>query len=245
MQYLIDLHMHTVASTHAYSSLNEYVVQAKAKGLKLIAITDHGEALGDSPHRWHFVNMRIIPRIIDGVGILRGIEANILNIQGDIDCDDGMYCELDMVIAGFHDPALAPADIDKNTEALIATIKNPKVNIISHPGNPKYPIHIFEVAKVAKEYQVALEINNSSFISRKGSDENCRKIAQAVKDVGGMISLGSDSHVAYNVGSFDHSLALIKDIDFPPERIINRSSKAVIEFLAVKTGRYIDELAVL
>jgi len=245
MQYLTDLHMHTVASTHAYSSMHEYIEQAKAKGLKLIAITNHGVALGDSPHRWHFVNMRIIPRIVDGVGILRGIEANILNIQGDIDCDDSMYRELDLVIAGFHDPALGPADIDKNTEAMIATIKNPKVNIISHPGNPKYPIHIYEVAQAAKDYQVALEINNSSFISRKGSDENCRKIAQAVKEVGGMISLGSDSHVAYNVGNFEHSLELIKEANFPSERIINRSPKAVIEFLAVKTGRYIDELAAL
>ncbi|WP_392563351.1 phosphatase [Orbus wheelerorum] len=245
MQYLTDLHMHTVASTHAYSTMQEYIVQAKAKGLKLIAITNHGMALGDSPHRWHFVNMRIIPRIIDGVGILRGIEANILNIEGDIDCDDGMYRELDLVIAGFHDPALGPDNIDKNTEALIATIKNPKVNIISHPGNPKYPIHIYDVAKAAKEYQVALEINNSSFISRKGSDENCRKIAMAVKEVGGLISFGSDSHIAYNVGSFEHCLELIKDVAFPPERIINRSPQAVIEFLAIKTGRYIEELASL
>lgn len=245
MQYLIDLHMHTVASTHAYSTVHEYIVQAKQKGLKIIAITDHGMALGDSPHRWHFINMRVIPRIVDGIGILRGIEANILNLQGDIDCDDGMYRELDLVLAGFHEPAMASMDIDKNTEALIATIKNPKVNIISHPGNRNYPIHIYEVAKAAKEYHVALEINNSSFISRKGSDDNCREIAKAVKEVGGLISFGSDSHVAYGVGNFAHSLALIKDCNFPTDRIINRSPQAVIEFLAIKTGRYIEELATL
>lgn len=242
MQYLIDLHMHTLASTHAYSTIHDYIHAAKSKGLKIIAITDHGMELGDSPHRWHFVNLRMIPRIVDGVGILRGMEANILNLQGEIDCDDGMYRELDLVLAGFHDPALAPMDIDRNTEALIATIKNPKVNIISHPGNPKFPIHIMEVAKAAKEHNVALEINNSSFISRKGSDENCRKVAQAVKDCGGMISFGSDSHIAYSVGNFDHCLELIKDVDFPVERIINRSPQALIEFLALKTGRDIPEL---
>lgn len=241
MQYFIDLHMHTIASTHAYSTVHEYIQQAKAKGLKLIAITDHGTALGDSPHRWHFINQRIIPRIVDGVGILRGIEANILNLHGDIDCDYGMYQDLDMVIAGFHEPALEPIDIDSNTEAMIATIKNPKVNIISHPGNPNYPIHIYEVAEAAKAYHVALEINNSSFIARKGSDDNCMQIAQAVKDVGGLISFGSDSHIAYNVGNFAHCLTLIKDVNFPEDRIINRSTKAVIEFLAIKTGRYIDE----
>lgn len=31
----------------------------------------------DAPHHWHFINMRIWPRVVDGVGILRGIEANI------------------------------------------------------------------------------------------------------------------------------------------------------------------------
>ncbi|WP_392566538.1 phosphatase [Utexia brackfieldae] len=242
MQYLIDLHMHTVASTHAYSTLQEYVQVAKSKGLKIIAITNHGMALGDSPHRWHFVNQRIIPRIIDGVGILRGIEANILNLEGDIDCDDNMYSELDLVIAGFHDPALAPMDIDSNTQAMIATIKNPKVNIISHPGNPKYPIHIDEVAKAAKQYNVALEINNSSFISRQGSDDNCRQIAQAVKDHGGMISFGSDSHVAYTVGNFSHCMALIAPLDFPKERIINCSAASLLEFLSLKTDRQIPEL---
>jgi putative hydrolase len=30
--------------------------------------------------------MRIWPRLVDGVGILRGIEANIKNTQGEIDC---------------------------------------------------------------------------------------------------------------------------------------------------------------
>ena len=40
--YPVDLHMHTVASTHAYSNLHDYIAQAKLKGIKLFAITDHG-----------------------------------------------------------------------------------------------------------------------------------------------------------------------------------------------------------
>lgn len=37
--YPIDLHTHTVASTHAYSTLHDYVAAAKQKGIKLFAIT--------------------------------------------------------------------------------------------------------------------------------------------------------------------------------------------------------------
>ena len=47
--YPVDLHMHTVASTHAYSNLHDYIAQAKLKGIKLFAITDHGPDMADAP----------------------------------------------------------------------------------------------------------------------------------------------------------------------------------------------------
>ncbi|WP_442903545.1 PHP domain-containing protein [Gilliamella sp. Pra-s54] len=49
--FLIDLHVHTMSSAHAYSSVYENIMIAKQKKLKLIAITDHGPKLDDSPHR--------------------------------------------------------------------------------------------------------------------------------------------------------------------------------------------------
>ena len=55
--YPVDLHMHTVASTHAYSTLHDYIAEAKRKGIKLFAITDHGPDMADAPHYWHFINM--------------------------------------------------------------------------------------------------------------------------------------------------------------------------------------------
>ncbi|SPW34894.1 Probable phosphatase YcdX [Edwardsiella tarda] len=57
--YPVDLHMHTVASTHAYSTLHDYIAQAAARGLRLFAITDHGPEMADAPHPWHFMNMRV------------------------------------------------------------------------------------------------------------------------------------------------------------------------------------------
>ncbi|MDI5829721.1 intracellular growth attenuator family protein, partial [Salmonella enterica subsp. enterica serovar Kentucky] len=41
--------------------------EAKRKGIKLFAITDHGPDMEDAPHHWHFINMRIWPRLVDGV----------------------------------------------------------------------------------------------------------------------------------------------------------------------------------
>lgn len=77
MQYPVDTHTHTLASTHAYSTIHDYLAVAKQKGIRLFATTDHGPAMADAPHFWHFVNLRVLPRMVDGVGILRGIEANI------------------------------------------------------------------------------------------------------------------------------------------------------------------------
>ena len=42
MRHLTDTHAHTVASTHAYSTVEEYFRAASDKGLQLFSITDHG-----------------------------------------------------------------------------------------------------------------------------------------------------------------------------------------------------------
>ena len=111
-------------------------------------------------------------------------------------------------------------------------MKNGIVHIITHPGNPKFPIDIEAVAEAACKYNVALEINNSSFLhSRVGSDVNCRAVAQAVKDAGGFVSIGSDSHIAYTLGNFEKSLEILKDIDFPDERVLNHSPATLLNFL--------------
>jgi len=242
--YPVDLHMHTVASTHAYSTLHDYVAQAKRNGIRLFAITDHGPDMADAPHYWHFVNMKIWPRVIDGVGILRGIEANIKNQQGEIDCSGPMLGSLDLIIAGFHEPVYAPRDKSHHTDAMIATMANGVAHIISHPGNPKFPIDIRAVAEAAAHYNVALEINNSSFTtSRPGSEPNCRAIAEAVRDAGGKLAFGSDSHTAFTLGDFEHCLRITRAVDFPEDRVLNVTPRRLLDFLEQRTGKQIAELA--
>ncbi|MGV3344279.1 phosphatase [Enterobacteriaceae bacterium LUAb1] len=244
--YPVDLHMHTVASTHAYSTLRDYILQAQLCGMSLLAITDHGPDMPDAPHYWHFMNMRIWPRVVDGVGILRGIEANIKNTAGDIDCSGPMLDVVDLVLAGFHEPVFPPQDKDTHTEAMIAAMARGTVHIISHPGNPNYPVDIPAIAQAAARYDVALELNNSSFIhSRKGSEANCRAIAAAVRDAGGRVALGSDSHTAFTLGQFEHVLNIMREVDFPQERVLNVTPRRVLDFLEMRTGKHIEEFAFL
>lgn len=242
--YPVDLHMHTVASTHAYSTLHDYVFHAKQNGIKLFAITDHGPDMADAPHYWHFINMKIWPRVIDGVGVLRGIEANIKNTQGDIDCTGPMLDVMDLIVAGFHEPVFPPADKATHTEAMIAAMASGQVHIISHPGNPKFPVDIPAIAEAAARYDVALEINNSSFTtSRVGSEPNCRAVAAAVRDAGGRLAFGSDSHTAFTLGDFEHCLRITKEVNFPEDRILNVTPRRLLDFLEQRSGKTIAEFA--
>lgn len=45
MKTLLDVHTHTVASGHAFSTLQEMAVAASEKGLKLLGITEHAPGI--------------------------------------------------------------------------------------------------------------------------------------------------------------------------------------------------------
>ncbi len=111
-------------------------------------------------------------------------------------------------------------------------------------GNPKYPVDIPAIAQAAAKYNVALEINNSSFVhSRKGSEANCRAIAAAVRDAGGWVALGSDSHTAFSLGDFTECRKVLDDVNFPEDRILNVTPRRLLDFLEARGMPAIAEFA--
>jgi putative hydrolase len=235
MNIEVDSHTHTVASGHAYSTLAENAAAAAARGIRLLAITDHGPAMPGAPHFWFFKNMRAIPRIIDGVGILRGVEANIINYSGELDIDDELRQQLDIVLASLHEPIVTPVSRTVHTEAVVKAMASGKIDVFAHGGNPAFPIDVGEVAKAAACYRVLVEINNSSFTtSRPGSEKNCAALAEAVARQGGLLTFGSDAHIAGRVGVFDECLAFIQTIGFPRARILSFNGRLFLKFLQEK-----------
>ncbi len=229
----VDLHTHTLASDHAFSTVHDYVRAAPGKGIRLFAITDHGPAMEDSPHIWHFQNSQTWPRVDNGVGILRGIESNVIDVDGSIDIPDSLVARLDIVLCGFHKPAFAPRSKEENTQALVNVIGSGLVDVITHPGNNAFPIDFEAVVLAAAKHNVALEVNNSSFLySRKGSEESCGEIVRLAKELGAPVSVGSDAHSAWDLGRFDKSIELLEAHDFPSEKIINRTPESLFAFLA-------------
>ena len=124
--------------------------------------------------------------------ILQGCEANILS-DGLIDIKDEALKKLDFVIAGIH--SNFKMEKSKMTERIIRAMKNPNVDIISHPTGrilkrrDEYQIDFDKILRVAKETGTILEIN--SFPERL--DLNAENIRRA-KEAGVKMVINTDSH---------------------------------------------------
>ncbi len=233
MQILTDTHMHTVASHHAYSTVHDYWQFAEQRGLQLFGVTDHAPDMPDGAHGWHFGNMKVLPRVHNNIALLRGIEANIQPPDGGLGLPEGMYPFLDYAIASFHEPVFAPADRATHTRAVINTLKTGRCQILGHLGNPNYPLDYEEVVRAAKDNNVLIEINNSSFThSRQGSEPNCLHLLELVDRLDWKVSFGSDSHSAFTLGEFGACIDRAESVGFPESRVVTANAPRFLAFLA-------------
>jgi putative hydrolase len=233
MKLIADMHTHTIASGHAYSTANELAAAAAQKGLKALALTDHGPAMPGGPHLYHFGAIRFIPKEIGGVRILCGAEANILSNNGDIDLPLRYQERLDFVMAGLHECCgFDSQGMERNTEAVINAMANPRIKVISHPGNPLFPVDYEAVVHASLTTNTAIEINNSSLgISREGSRPNCERLAALIARHGSPVVVGSDAHIAQGVGVFDDALLLLETAGIAEGQVMNSSLERLLEFL--------------
>lgn len=235
MKYVVDVHTHTIVSGHAYTTLLENVKEAKAKGIKILGNTEHGPKMPGGPHLFHFGNIKVIPREIYGVTILRGCEANIMDFNGNLDIPDYIEERLDLIIASLHDVCIKPGTKEENTRAILGAMDNPSVHIIGHSGNPAFPIFQEAMVKKALEKDVLIELNNSSLAgSRKGSEDNCAMIAKLCKEYGVKVIIGSDAHTCFHIGEFDLVHKLLEEINMPEELIMNNDEFKLLKYLKKK-----------
>lgn len=224
MDTYIDLHTHTVASGHAFSTLKENIEYAVKAGLKILGTSDHASMMPNSAQSIYFENYKVIPKEVSGIRILKGIEANIYDYNGSIDVENPILKNVDYIIASLHSPCIKSGSIEENTDALIGAMKNPYVKIIGHPDDDRYPLDYDRLVTAAVTYKVALELNNSSLLpgsTRINGRQNARLLLEKCMLYGANIILGSDSHICYTVGKFDQSIELLKDLQFPEKYIIN------------------------
>lgn len=237
MKLVADCHFHTLSSGHAYSTINEYAKEASEKGLELIGMTDHGPRMPGSAKIIHFHNLKIIPKSMYDVEILKGMEANIIDYEGSLDTEDLKLELLDVLIASFHIPCLKPSTKKENTQALINSMKNRYVNIIGHPDDGRIELDYAELARAAADQGVMIEVNNSSLRPnsfRMNAAENDEKLLEECAKHKIYIIINSDSHIHVDIGEFGEALNLVKTSGYPKDLIANTSVEKLKQRLRLR-----------
>ena len=229
MKTLLDVHTHSVASGHAYSTIQEMAQAAAEKGLQLLGITEHSPGIPGTCDPIYFRNLHVVPRYMYGVELLLGAELNIIDYKGTIDLEEFYFPMLDIRIAGIHSLCYTPGSIEENTSAVIGAIRNPVIDIISHPGDGTALLDFEPIVLASKEYHTLLEINNSSLNPGRNkvhARDNNLTILRLCKQYEVPVILGSDAHISFDVARHEHIYELLQETEFPEALIMNDKVEA-------------------
>lgn len=253
-----DIHTHTLFSRHAYSTIAENVAAARAAGLEVLGSADHLSCmLFPEQHLRNFqffINQAVWPREWDGVTLLRAAEVDIVSLEGglfgqDIACPanitgrafklekslfDRVTANLDYLVASVHNAQFTEdASGAQTTGMYIRVLEQPKVLVLGHTGRSGVPFDIDEVLTVAKERHKLIEINEHSLEGdhRGTTTDACRRIAERCAELGVGITVSSDAHIACDIGRYPNVTAMLEEIHFPTELIMNRNRNALLDAL--------------
>lgn len=241
MNIICDTHTHTISSGHAHSSVMENAAEAARMGHKFLVISDHAPMIPGAPTELYFRSMRnVLPPEALGVYLIQGCEVNVLDENGALDLPKEILDRLDLVIASMHTPTFPPADEEAHTRAWLAVAANPSVDIIGHAGDQRFAFDHETAVRAFKAHDKVVEINAHSFKVRKGSAENCRAIARLLKKYEVPVVVSTDAHFATFVGKFEASLAVLRDVDFPEELVLNADARRFARWVSEKSGRAFD-----
>jgi len=221
-----DLHCHSHWNG-GMNSIEEMAKQAIKMKYQYIGITDHTKFL-KIEHGLDEKKLVLQKKEIEKLNfqfsifnfqILQGAETNILN-DGSIDLKDDCLKKLDYVITGIHSNFKMPKE--KMTERIIKAMKNPNVDIISHPTGrilkrrDEYQIDFNKILRAAKETNTILEIN--SYPERLDlNDQNIR----LAKEVGVKMVINTDSHHIDQLRFIEYGIAQARRGWVEKENIIN------------------------
>ena len=236
-----DYHTHTIYSrnNHGKGTVLENASVAADKGLKQIAITDHG-----FNHEFYSLRRKKIPQLredilnakeITGVDILLGVEANIISLDGDVDVKEEDFDNLDILLMGYHklvkmrslkdkllmnwanafDKVFRPSKerINRNTTAFLKALDKYPIDVITHL-NFGFQTDTIAVAKMAKQKGTYIELNGRKINFTEEEIEIMK--AEGVKFI-----VNSDAHIPENVGEVNKGLNYVYKFNIPVSQVVN------------------------
>lgn len=223
LYWKIDLHTHTCASGHGTNdSITDLAREAGKRQMELLGISDHGPATPGSAGLSYFRGLSLCEHTRFGVRLLYGAEANILDQDGHLDIPDDILQTLDYCIISMHQNTYTSGTETENTKAYIRSMGHPKVKIIGHCDDSRFPVNYRELVNAALSYGIMPELNNVSLLPdshRKGGRINAIKLLEQCGTLSCPIILSSDSHGREGLGNVGEALKLIEGLNFPPHLI--------------------------
>lgn len=236
-----DHHTHTIYS-HGKGTIEDNVKVAAEKGLKSIAITDHGPG-----HLTYGLKMDKLPQMraeiaqlkskYPEVEILLGVEANTIRIEPFLDVAPEERENFDIMLAGYHfgilHAGMVPNYLNKHAglfkgDGSTLRVKNTAmildalyyneehgnhIDVLTHPGD-KGPFDIEDIAKACADTGTFMEIN----------DKHHHMTVEEIKIAASYdvkFIIGSDAHIPSKVGSFEGPLRRALEAGLDPSRIVN------------------------
>lgn len=235
-QFALDIHTHTLVSGHAYGTIREMAQAASERGLALLGFAEHGPGIPGTCDPIYFAALEHAPRKLYGVELVYGCEINVLE-GGNLSLPERYMDMIDYGIVGIHRNCYTDQGREKNTEDLISCIKHPKVFLVSHPDDDHTPLDYERLVAAAKEYHVALEVNNSSLWKpdkRLGCVKNYETMLSLCRELEVPILVDSDAHDPLEVGELSLAKALLERVDFPEKLILSLKAERFKTFIGMK-----------
>ena len=233
MQFIADLHTHTLCASHAFNTLTEMTAAAHEMGLAVLALTDHAPAMPDAPHIWHFANLSALPRRQNGVTVLYGAEVNVMDTKGGLDLPQAMLAGMDWVVASIHSPCMPGVLTCKEATRLwLSVAENPYVDCIGHSEQQNYRYDYDLVTKAFAKNHKVVELNGNSVNVRRDGIPNMKLLLAACLKNGCHIALDTDAHSTTQLqGNMPPLLAMLEEMQFPQELVVNATRQNLVNEL--------------
>jgi DNA polymerase (family 10) len=235
------LHCHSQYSD-GKATIAEMAAAAKARGWSYIGISDHSESAfyaGGVSRDSLILQHDEIDRInetLDGIRVLKGIEADIL-ADGRVDYDDEILERFDFVIASVH--SRFGMDRVAMTDRVLHAMDNPHLTILGHPTGrllltrEPYAIDMDAVIEKAADLGVALELNADPH--RLDMDW---QLCRAAKDHGVIVAIGPDAHSITGLDCTELGVGIARKGWLEPSDVLNTwSADAVVERARARRAR--------
>jgi DNA polymerase (family 10) len=219
-----DFHVHTSVSGDGRSSLEDVIAAARARGCRVLAITDHAEGTVSGVGREALLEQRarvaaLRAELGDALVLLHGVELNI-GPEGELDYDLEFRKGFDWCLASVHDHFDLPRAAQ--TKRVVAAMRDPTVRMIGHlsarmiGARPPIELDIDAIVAAAEETGTAIEINGS--LPRLDASVD---VLRRARDRAVTFVLTSDAHHASELDRVDYACKNAQKAWIGPHKVAN------------------------